>query len=132
MTGIGELLEKVDAAEERRRQAAEARSCVPSLPRSFMRTVYDTCVTAAGNKRGAWERKKILFVLLAVLSPMTLAGERLRPGMRDRMARMMGASPSGISRDARKVKFYYSFYPDFRSDVDCYYDAVRDMIEKKC
>lgn len=130
----------IDAAREfddLRRKAGEAREKVFFLPRFLLKEVYQACIRFSEERwKGVvtvWERKKILFILLALLSPMTLMGERLRPGMRDRIARIMKSSPSGISRDSRKILFYYTHYPDFKTDVTDGYEYVRNSVsfEKK-
>lgn len=123
MSGIDDILGMATDAGRLARMAEEKRREIPSFP-------LPAVLCATPEVGDVWEKKKILFVLLLLASPMTLAGARLRPGMRRRIAARLSMAPSVVSRESRKVAFYHAHYPDFKADVGRYYEAILGKMGK--
>ena len=72
-----------------------------------------------------YNRKKFLLVVLYLFSPKTLVGDRMRIGLRDKLAEMFGLTTStAISDNCSSIMFCYEKYRDFRRDVDVIYNEV--------
>lgn len=64
-------------------------------------------------------RKQFIFIAVWLYSPGSLAGAKLRPGVRRELASVLGLrSPRIVSNELSDLMFYYCTYPDFRSAVD--------------
>lgn len=72
-----------------------------------------------------YQRKKFLLVVMYLYSPRTLAGGKMRLGLRDELSRLLGLNAkTPISDNCSDVVTLYKTYRDFRRDVDLIYDAV--------
>lgn len=72
-----------------------------------------------------YQRKKFLLVIMYLYSPRTLAGGKMRLGLRDELSRILGLNAkTPISDNCSDVMTLYKTYRDFRKDVDLIYDAV--------
>lgn len=70
-------------------------------------------------------RKKFLYAILYIFSPATLVGEVMRHKLRECVSRVVGCTPTGVSRDYKTSIFFYATYKEFRDDVDW---IIRDML----
>lgn len=75
-------------------------------------------------------RKKFLFIALLLYSPGTLAGDRMRIGLRDRLCEVMGIGKgSTLSKSLGNIALYYRIYKYFREDIDTAYSYVMERLE---
>ena len=81
--------------------------------------IYDA-FTAFESDEGEMplRQKKFLFVIMYLYCPAALAGSRMRRGVRDKVARIIGCTSSNISHDYKNVAFYYKTYRGFRADCN--------------
>jgi hypothetical protein len=70
-------------------------------------------------------RKKFLYAILYIFSPSTLVGEVMRHKLRDCVSKVIGCTPTGVSRDYKTSLFFYATYKEFRDDVN---SIIRDML----
>lgn len=76
------------------------------------------------------QRKKFVFIVLFLYSPSTLAGGKMAPGLRDRLADVLGVhAPSVISNDMSNAVFFYQQYKDFRMEVDRVFNKVMKKVK---
>ena len=76
--------------------------------------------------------RQFLFVVILLFSPSTLAGEKLRPGIRNELAEVFKCkSPSSISNLCSDVLLWYQSYEGFRKSTDALYSKLIDKIELK-
>jgi len=124
---VSQMVTLVERADALHRKLVEIRGEFPVYPfDASVGNIYDACRKEAGDwgeRPGTWERKKFIFVALSLMSPLTLAGARLRRGLRGKMARLMGCEPTSVSHDIRDLLFLYRNYPSFRRDVERYREA---------
>lgn len=79
----------------------------------------------APRKGSVAQRKKLIFIVLAIYSPSTLAGGKMNDGIRTKIAELFnGCSPSNISHNLSDVTFQYQNYKDFRRDIDYLYSEI--------
>lgn len=63
-------------------------------------------------------QKKFLFVVLYFYSPAALAGNKMRRGLREKVASVVGCTSSNVSHDYKNIPFYYLNYKNFRYDCN--------------
>ena len=63
-------------------------------------------------------RKKFLYSMLYIFSPVTLAGGAMRHRFRECISTVIGCTPPGVSRDYKTAMFFYATYKNFRDSVD--------------
>ncbi len=86
------------------------------------------CPNAASQ---VFNRKKFLMVALYLYSPQTLAGDRMRFGLRDKLSELFGLGTSTpISDNCIGILFNYEKYRDFRRDVDIIFNEVITALEE--
>lgn len=74
------------------------------------------------------QRKKFLFIILYLYSPATLAGGKMRKGLRDKLARTLEIhSRTTISDNCSDVVFLYNRYKYFKNGVN---DLFRFLTDK--
>ena len=74
------------------------------------------------------QRKKFIFIILFLYSPSTLAGGKMKNGLRNKLADVLGVnSQTTISDNRNNLVFSYQLYKYFRQDVDWIY---REMMER--
>lgn len=71
-------------------------------------------------------RKKFLYAILYIFSPSTLVGDVMRHKLRECVSRVIGCTPTGVSRDYKTSLFFYATYKSFRDQVDV---IIHDMLE---
>lgn len=76
-----------------------------------------------------YNRKKLLFVILYMFSPSTLAGGRLPNGLRVELTRIFpDVRPCVISNDISNLFFFYQHYKDFRIEVEDIYRYILESL----
>lgn len=65
------------------------------------------------------QRKKFIFVVLFLYSPSTLAGGKMKKGLREKLGETLGIhGKSSISDNLNNLVFSYQLYKYFRQDID--------------
>ncbi|MCD7936903.1 MAG: hypothetical protein LUG98_08595 [Tannerellaceae bacterium] len=76
------------------------------------------------------QRKKFILIVLRLYSPATLAGGRMPPGLRNRLAEILQLhTPSSISNHYSELLFYYHNYKEFRREVIHVYATLLRQLE---
>ena len=57
-------------------------------------------------------------VILYLYSPSALGGSKMRRGLREKIAKVLGCTCSNVSHDYKNISFYYVTYRSFRNDVN--------------
>lgn len=84
------------------------------------------------DKSNVWARKQFIFIILTLYSPGSLAGKRMKPGLRDKLAEIFRInSRTIISDNCAAVVFYYQQYKDFRIEVDYTYVQMLNRLSKE-
>lgn len=110
----------------------EAELSAPILTdTSLVKVIYDIFVQHTGRtvKRHSTslDRKMFLFVVLYFFCPAALAGFKIRRGLRDSIAEVLGCTSSNVSHDYRDVGFYYVTYKGFR---ECVSNIITEASDK--
>lgn len=77
------------------------------------------------------QRKKFIFIILYLYSPLTLVGEKMGTGLRDEIVRATGCTASLISHNCEDAAFLYQHYRDHRKDVDAIYGEIARRLEER-
>lgn len=78
---------------------------------------------------GSLTDREFVFVALALYSPGSLVGIRMRPGVRAAVAAAMGKkSGSSVSNMAPDLMLWYRTYRGFRESVDAKTEAVAEWL----
>ena len=77
------------------------------------------------------QRKKFIFIILFLYSPTTLAGSKMKVGLRDRLAEVTGCTGSLISHNCEDVAFFYQQYKLHRQDIDFLYIEIVNRLKLK-
>lgn len=65
------------------------------------------------------QRKKFIFIILFLYSPSTLAGGKMKNGLRNKLAEVLEINAqTAISDNRNSLVFSYQLYKYFRQDVD--------------
>lgn len=75
-------------------------------------------------------QKKFLFVVIYLYCPAVLAGNRMRRGLREKVAQILGCTSSNISHDYKNVVFYYTHYRNFRTDCNRVTEYILEKLKK--
>lgn len=68
------------------------------------------------------QRKKFIFIILFLYSPSTLAGGKMKNGLRNKLGEVLGINAqTAISDNRNSLVFSYQLYKYFRQDVDFIY-----------
>lgn len=79
---------------------------------------------------GVDHRRKFIFVALYLYCPASLVGERMPMGFRKALADTLGLNATTtISDNSAGLMVMYRSYPDFRRDVDLFYEKVMLHLE---
>lgn len=71
------------------------------------------------QKERMLQRKKFIFIALSLYSPSTLAGDKMRIGLRDELCKVLEINEkSTLSKSLNNIAFYYQMYKYFRLDID--------------
>lgn len=95
-------------------------------------TWFKECVVSnnISEKNTITQRKKFLLVILWLYSPGSLAGDKMKPGLRDVVAKTLDIKQeSVISRNCNSLVFTYRTYKYFRRDVDVIIEYILSKIE---
>lgn len=94
--------------------------------------VYDLYTNIIGKrlkKRGtSSERKQFVFIILFLYSPSSLAGFKMRRGLREKIAEVLDCTCSNVSHDYKDIGFLYRTYKKFRNDVDNVLAEIRSHL----
>lgn len=103
----------------------EKRLSVPIVMNMGMiRNLYDIFVMSLkwqdvdADPRDTNNRKKFLYAILYIFSPSTLVGDVMRHKLRECVSKVMGCTPTGVSRDYKTGLFFYETYKEFKESVD--------------
>ena len=102
----------------------------------IIRNLYDVFCMALkrqdphANPKDANSRKKFLYAILYIFSPATLVGDVMRHKLREFLSRVIGNTPTGVSRDYKTGVFFYVTYSDFRKDVDSIISEMLQVLGK--
>lgn len=76
------------------------------------------------------QRKKFIFIILFLYSPSTLAGGKMKNGLRDKLAEVLGVNAqTTISNNRNNLVFSYQLYKYFRQDVDWIYGEIQERLK---
>lgn len=76
------------------------------------------------------QRKKFIFIILFLYSPSTLAGGKMKNGLRNKLAEVLGVSAqTAISDNRNNLVFSYQLYKYFRQDVDWIYGKILERLK---
>ena len=76
------------------------------------------------------QRKKFIFIILFLYSPSTLAGGKMKNGLRNKLAEVLGVSAqTAISDNLNYLVFSYQLYKYFRQDVDWIYGEILERLK---
>ena len=78
------------------------------------------------------QRKKFIFIILFLYSPKTLAGDKMRIGLRDKIAEVTGCTRTLISHNCEDVSFFYQQYKCHREDIDFLYVEIMNRLKRRC
>lgn len=94
--------------------------------------VYDLFTAIIGKRlrkrSAAMERKKFIFIILYLYCPSSLAGFKIRRGLREKIAEVLDCTCSNVSHDYKDIGFYYRTYRKFRTDVDTAITEIRSHL----
>lgn len=82
------------------------------------------------NPNSPIERKKFLFIILYLYSPSTLAGGKMKRGLRDELARVTNCTTTLISHNCEDVTFFYNQYKSYRVNIDVIYTNILLRLRK--
>lgn len=95
-----------------------------------LETLYGIYKSVIDEKKeaNAYERKKFLMAVMYLFSPVTLAGGKMRSGLRQKLAAIMGVkNHTTLSANLQDVMMLYRTYRDFRRDVNL---IIKTFFEK--
>jgi len=110
--------------------AEESRRSAPMLEDlTYIDTIYDVYLQYLADNNlsvTTMERRKFIIVVLYVYSLGTLAGGKMKSGIRDKIAEVTGCTVSLISHNLENLMFQYTHYREFKEGVD---ELLRRTIE---
>ena len=78
------------------------------------------------------QRKKFIFIILCLYSPSTLAGGKMKTGLRDRLCEVLNLNDkSTLSKNLNNLSFHYQMYKYFRQDIDKIYSEFLKRLRVK-
>ncbi len=77
------------------------------------------------------QRKKFIFIVLFLYSPSTLAGGKMKVGLRNKIAEVTGCTGTLISHNCEDVTFFYQQYKSHRQDIDYLYTEIVNRLKFK-
>ena len=70
-------------------------------------------------------RKKFIFIIMLLYSPATLAGKKMKKGLRDKLCEVLEIhGKSSVSDNLNNLVFSYQLYKYFRQDIDRIYNYI--------
>lgn len=103
---------------------------------SLIATIYEwfeeilASMSFPPNPNNPIERKKFLFIILYLYSPSTLAGGKMKVGLRDELAKVTNCTTTLISHNCEDVTFYYNQYKSYRANIDLIYNEILTRLKK--
>lgn len=83
-----------------------------------------------GRKMAVLQRKKFMFIILFLYSPATLAGDKMKVGLRDKLCEVLGLPvKSTLSKNLVNLTFHYRMYKYFRRDIERIYTALMERMK---
>ena len=83
------------------------------------------------NPESVIQRKKFLFIIMAIFCPKSLVGGKLSHGVRSELAKVFPKlNPCVISHNIADVSFMFQHYRDFRQDIESIYSEILEKMEK--
>ena len=100
---------------------------IGTLYRWFQEIISQKETFRVGN---VTQRKKFIFIILFLYSPSTLAGGKMKNGLRNKLAEVLGVSAqTAISDNRNNLVFSYQLYKYFRQDVDWIYGEILERLK---
>ena len=97
------------------------------LYRWFQEIISQKEIFRSGN---VTQRKKFIFIILFFFFLSTLAGGKMKNGLRDKLAEVLGVNAqTTISNNRNNLVFSYQLYKYFRQDVDWIYGEMMERIK---
>nr|DAI53189.1 MAG TPA: hypothetical protein [Caudoviricetes sp.] len=128
---LKEYITRIKSLNETKQSVAEEERLLSSpivTDLSMVETVFQYCLDAYfelhPNNKLRHSSRRVLFVMMFIFSPKTLAGAKIAVGVRDKLAALYHAQPQNISYYVRNLMFFYNVYMDFQSDVDYIFAEV--------
>ena len=94
----------------------------PSIPLmqdlSQVGNIYVKFMRFHAGRNSTMVRNEFIFVILYLYSPSALGGSKMRRGLREKSADVLGCTCSNVSHDYKNISFYYSTDRSFRNDVN--------------
>ena len=75
-------------------------------------------------------RRIFILIVMRLFCPAVFVGRKLKHGIRNKMASILGCEASVISHDFRNLTFHYKKYKHFRETVDMIYDAIMETLSE--
>lgn len=88
-------------------------------------------VTLPPDADSPTQRKKFIFIVLFLYSPSTLAGGKMKVGLRNKIAEVTGCTGTLISHNCEDVTFFYQQYKSHRQDIDYLYTEIVNQLKFK-
>ena len=102
---------------------------------SFIETLYEWFkeIASSGPKRDrSVQQKEFIFIILFMYSPGTLAGGKMKSGLRDKLGDILGIKgKSAISDKLDTLVFSYKMYKYFRQDLNRVYTDLLNRINNE-
>lgn len=100
---------------------------------SLIETIYDWFneISSIGPKRDrSTLNKEFIFIILFLYSPGSLAGGKMRSGIREALGKVVGVkAASSISNKITETVFMYKLYKYFRQDLNRIYSEIIKRME---
>ena len=93
------------------------------LYRWFQEIISQKEIFRSGN---VTQRKKFIFIILFLYSPSTLAGGKMKNGLRNKLG---VSAQTAISDNRNNLVFSYQLYKYFRQDVDWIYGEMMKRLK---
>lgn len=75
-------------------------------------------------------RRIFILIAMRLFCPSVFVGRKLKHGIRDQMATILGCEASVISHDFKNLTFHYKKYRRFRETVDAIYESIMETLSE--
>lgn len=99
---------------------------IPTLFTWFLEIISDR--DCPGRVESVTQRKKFLYIILFLYSPVTLAEGKMLTGLREELSRLFNVSPTVISNNYKDIDFLCNRDPDWRM-MDGVFDEIMKRIK---
>lgn len=126
------IREQKSKLTERERELTEPMLDDLSLIEKLYEWFNDLSVRKKENER-MLHRKEFIFIILCLYSPSTLAGGKMKIGLRDKLCEVLDINErSTLSKNLNNLAYHYQIYKYFRQDINSIYvEIVNRLREKK-